>query len=123
MERYPSIDRYEWNRKDQTLLVHFYRNTYLALYTPIVHDLKTNQIIRYATTKHAGYRIIPDTRKGKFKDFSIQYENGTLNPFAHPAKVLKTKAYLELPDDVRVYPITQESSLNDQLFQSLVLPK
>lgn len=114
MERYPALESYEYDRMAKTLTLNFYRSSPMALYTPLVHDLETDDVIRYATQKNDGYDFI--------EDYKIRYSDGTINPFKNPKKVLSSKAYLELPNAVRVYPLSQEYSLSDELFSQLVTP-
>jgi hypothetical protein len=110
----PVINGFEWIPETHELLVFFVENGWpVFLYTPLVHDRWTNDVVIYDRQKGAGYVHLQPNPK------IVKYTKGNINPYKHPEKVLHTKQFIRLDDRTDVYPLGYHNLMVPELLEQL----
>jgi len=112
----PVISDFEWLPETHELLVFFVdKEAYYAtiLYSPMVHDRWTNEVVVYDKQKYAGYVDVQQ------RPLIIKYTKGIINPYKNPAKVLHTKQFIRLDERIDVYPLHYHHLMVPELLEQL----
>lgn len=114
----PIIDSFEWDSANLALKVLFNNQASsggFVLYSPMIRDLKTNDIITYSQKKLEGFRVLNQN------PLCISYDiDPMVNPYKDPAKVLLGKQYVPLKN-AEVYVKNLIHLLTDDLTSSILI--